>query len=32
MTKEVQADANDKLTYKWNERLNQYIYEQYNNT
>lgn len=30
LTKESQADANDKLVSKWNERLKEYISEQYN--
>ncbi len=31
VTKELQEDANDKLLTKWNERLRDYINEQYNN-
>lgn len=30
VTKEIQSEANDKLVTKWNERLRQYIEEQYN--
>lgn len=30
VTKEAQAEANDKLVSKWNERLKEYISEQYN--